>query len=66
MTAANNAETVAVSESDADTTAVEAPLFLAPPPTEKASARAALLAEAREAANDNRSAAPVLRFSAGG
>lgn len=52
-------------ESAAVRTAVASPLFLAPPPTAKATARAALIAEARKAAEEERTSPPVLRFSAG-
>jgi hypothetical protein len=70
MTAADRVKAVAMSESTVDmstidTNTVELPLFLAPPPTAQASARAAHIAEARAAAEDNPSSPPVLRFSAG-
>ena len=67
MTAAQPCTTTAnARHRDADTNAVDAPLFLAPPPTDQAVARAAVIAEARAAAGAEPGSPPVLRFSAGG
>ncbi len=59
-------EAVAASEGAAGTAAVEAPLFLAPPPTDKARARATLITDVRPPADDDKpSSPPALRFSTG-
>lgn len=54
----------AATESATGATIVEPPLFLAPPPTDQASARAAVI-EARAAADVEPTSPPVLRFSSG-